>query len=216
VETYIVNDVDAGVYAENRFGAAKGARTVVGIFPGTGIGGGCVYNGEIIQGKNISCMEIGHMEVSAKGGLCGCGQRGCLETVSSRLAISAEVAKADFRAQIKKQRPGTDLAAIRSGILATAIKAGDETIEKIVRRAARQIGTALANVIHLLAPDMVVLGGGLVEAMPELFITEVSQTAKDRVMKSFRDTFRVVAAKLADDATVMGAAAWASHQSEKR
>jgi glucokinase len=216
VEAFIVNDVDAGLYAENRFGAAKGARTVVGIFPGTGIGGGCVYNGEIIQGKSISCMEIGHMEISAGGGLCGCDQRGCLETVASRLAISAEVAKADFRSQIKKQRPGTDLATIRSGILATAIKAGDETVEKIVRKAAQHIGIALANVIHLLAPDVVVLGGGLVEAMPDLFIAEVSQTARDRVMKSFRDTFRVVAAKLADDATVMGAAAWACHQTELR
>ena len=101
----VLNDVDAGVYAENLFGAAKGARTVVGIFPGTGIGGGCVYNGEIIQGKNISCMEIGHIEISAGGGLCGCEQRGCLETVASRLAISAEVAKAEFRGQIKKTPP---------------------------------------------------------------------------------------------------------------
>ena len=215
-EVILANDVDAGVYAENLFGAAKGARTVFGIFPGTGIGGGCVYNGEIIQGKNITCMEIGHMEVTAKGGLCGCGQRGCLETVASRLAISAEVAKADFRSQIKKQRPGTDLANIRSGILATAIKAGDETVDRIVRKAAQHIGVALANVIHLLAPDVVVLGGGLVQAMPDLFIDEVSRTARDRVMKSFRDTFRVVEAKLADNATVMGAAAWACHRMDQR
>ncbi|MHB0955746.1 MAG: ROK family protein [Pirellulaceae bacterium] len=212
----ILNDVDAGVYAENRFGAAKGARTVVGIFPGTGIGGGCVYNGEIIQGKNISCMEIGHIAVSSDSGLCGCEQRGCLETVASRLAISAEVAKAEFRAQIKKLRPGTDLAAIRSSILAEALTMGDETVEQILRRAAQQIGIALANVVHLLAPDVVVLGGGLVEAMPELFLEEVSRTAKGRVMKSFRDTFRVVAAKLGDDATVRGAAAWASRQCELR
>ena len=89
-------------------------------------------------------------------------------------------------------------------------------MDRIVRKAAQQIGIALANVIHLLAPDVVVLGGGLVQAMPDLFIDEVSQTARDRVMKSFRDTFRVVAAKLADDATVMGAAAWACHQTERR
>jgi glucokinase len=216
VDVCLLNDVDAGVYAENRFGAAKGARTVFGIFPGTGIGGGCVYKGEIIEGKNITCMEIGHMEVAADGGLCGCGQRGCLETVASRLAISAEVAKADFRSQIKKQRPGTDLADIRSGILATAINAGDETVERIVRKAAQHIGVALANVIHLLAPDVVVLGGGLVQAMPDLFLTEVAETARNRVMKSFRDTFRIVAAKLGDDATVMGAAAWACHQRARR
>ncbi|MCU0960306.1 MAG: ROK family protein [Pirellulaceae bacterium] len=212
VEAFVVNDVDAGVYAENRFGAARGARTVVGVFPGTGIGGGCVYNGEIIQGANISCMEIGHMHMHGGSSLCGCEQVGCLETVASRLAIAAEVAKADFRSQIKKQRPGTDLAAIRSGILATAIKAGDATVERIVRQAAEDIGIALANVIHLLAPDVVVLGGGLVEAMPDLFVETVARSARDRVMKSFRNTFQVVAAQLADDATVMGAAAWAGHR----
>ena len=135
--------------------------------------------------------------------------------MASRLAISAEVAKAEFRAQIKKLRPGTDLSAIRSSILAEALTMGDETVEKILRKAAQQIGIALANVIHLLAPDVVVLGGGLVEAMPNLFLDEVSQTAKNRVMKSFRDTFRVVVAKLGDDATVRGAAAWTCHQAER-
>ncbi len=210
----VLNDVDAGVYAENLFGAARGARTVVGIFPGTGIGGGCVYNGEIIQGRNISCMEVGHMQVDAGDGLCGCDQRGCLETVASRLAISAEVAKADFRSQVKKIRPGTDLAAIRSSILAEAITVGDATVEKILRKAAQEIGLALATLVHLLAPDVVVLGGGLVQAMPTLFVDEVKQAAQGRVMKSFRDTFKVVAAKLGDDATVRGAAAWARHQAE--
>lgn len=213
VKAYIVNDVDTGVYAENRFGAARDARTVVGVFPGTGIGGGCVYNGEIIQGANISCMEIGHLYIHGGSNLCGCGQVGCLETVASRLAIAAEVAKADFRSQLKKERLGTDLAAIRSGTLASAIKAGEGTVERIVRQAAHEIGTSLATVIHLLAPDVVVLGGGLVEAMPDLFVETVARAARDRVMKSFRNTFQVVTAQLGDDATVMGAAAWASHQS---
>lgn len=216
VEAFVVNDVDTGVYAENRFGAARDARTVVGLFPGTGIGGGCVYNGEIIQGANISCMEVGHMYVHGGRNLCGCGQVGCLETVASRLAIAAEVAKADFRSQLKKERLGTDLGAIRSRTLAAAIQAGDDTVEQIVRQAAQEIGTALANVIHLLAPDVVVLGGGLVEAMPELFVETVARSARDRVMKSFRNTFQVVTAQLADDATVLGAAAWACHRISAR
>lgn len=206
----VANDVDAGVYGENRFGAAQGARTVVGVFPGTGIGGGCVYNGKILAGGSISCMEIGHMHVVRNGKWCGCGRRGCLESEASRLAISAEAAKAAYRGQAPHlmRLAGTDLAAIRSGILAEAIQSGDEVVERIVCDAAGWIGDAVATLVHLVAPDVVVLGGGLVEALPDLYVREVSKRAKAGVMPAYAETFRVVPAKLGDDASVMGAAAW--------
>jgi len=207
----IVNDVDAGVYGEYRFGAAKGARCAVGVFPGTGIGGGCVYEGKIVHGRTSSCMEIGHMEVVGGGPLCGCGRHGCLEAVAGRLAISAAAAQAAYRGQAPYllEKAGTDLADIRSGALAASIAAGDAAVERILRDAAFHIGIAIAGVVNLLAPDTVVLGGGLAEAMPELFVEEVDRAANGRVMPSFVGTFQVVAAKLGDDATVMGAAAWA-------
>jgi glucokinase len=104
---------------------------------------------------------------------------------------------------------GTDLANIRSGVLAEAIKAGDAVIERIVERAARLIGTAIGDVVNLLAPDVIVLGGGLVEAMPELFVEEVERAARQRAAPPFSKTFKVAAAKLGDDAVVRGAAAWA-------
>ena len=207
----VLNDVDAGVYGENQLGAAKKARCVFGVFPGTGIGGGCVYEGRIVHGRGSSCMEIGHVQVTWNGNLCGCGRTGCLETESSRLAISAEVAKAAFRGEspyIMKQA-GTNLSNIRSGVLAGAIESGDKVVEQIVRRAARQIGIAVANVVQLLCPDVVVLGGGLVEAMPKLFVEDVSKAAKARVMPAYIDAFKVVAAELGDFATAKGAAAWA-------
>jgi glucokinase len=84
-----------------------------------------------------------------------------------------------------------------------------------VREAARHIGRAVAGVVNLLGPDMVVLGGGLVEAMTELFVREVSAAAKNRVLPSLANSFEVVAAELGDDAGVMGAAAWAEHQFER-
>ncbi len=207
----VLNDVDAGVYGENQLGAAKKARCVVGVFPGTGIGGGCVYDGGIVHGLGTSCMEIGHVQVIQDGNLCGCGRTGCLETEASRLAISAEVAKAAFRGEspfIMKQA-GTNLSNIRSGVLAEAIESGDKVVEKIVRRAARLLGVAVANVVQLLCPDVVVLGGGLVEAMPKIFVEDVSKAAKARVMPAYVDAFKVVAAELGDFATVKGAAAWA-------
>ncbi len=206
----VLNDVDAGVFGENQLGAAQSARCVVGIFPGTGIGGGCVYDGQIIHGQHISAMEIGHIQVTSDGNLCGCGRRGCLETEASRLAISAEIAKAAYRGETPflYKHAGTDLAAIRSGILADAIKAGDRVVEEILRTAANKIGIAVATVVHLICPDTIVLGGGLVEAMPELFVEEVTHAARSRVMPSFADAFKVVAAELGDFATVTGSAAW--------
>jgi glucokinase len=206
----ILNDVDAGVYGEYRFGAARSTRCAIGVFPGTGIGGGCVYEGKIIRGKTNSCMEIGHIQVVPDGPLCGCGLQGCLEAVASRLAISAAAAQAAYRGHAPHllEIAGTSLDDIRSGALADAISAGDTVVESIVRLAARHIGTAVAGVVHLLSPDCVILGGGLVEAMPRLFVSEVKSAAKKKLLPSFADTFTVVPAELGDDSTAMGAAAW--------
>ena len=207
----VINDVDAGVYGEYRFGAAKGARCVVGIFPGTGIGGGCVYEGTLIRGKVLSAFEIGHIPVMPDGPLCGCGNHGCLEAVASRLAIASAAAVAAFRGDAPHlmEEAGTDLREIRSSMLAHAIEEGDDAIKKIVVDAARWIGRGLATAVNLMAPDVVVLGGGLVEAMPKLFEKEVSRGLEDGVMAPFRGQYKVTIAELGDDAAATGAAAWA-------
>lgn len=210
--TVIANDVDAGTYGEFRFGAARGARCVLGVFPGTGIGGACVYEGRIIRGRTGSCMELGHVRVQAEGRLCGCGQRGCLESVASRLAISADAAAAVYRGEAPalQRLAGTDLAEIKSGMLAKSIKAGDTAVESIVRAAARHIGTAVASVVNLLAPDIVVLGGGLVEALPNIILGEARKAILGQAMKAFTKDLKIVAAELGDNATAMGAAALAA------
>jgi glucokinase len=206
----LVNDVDAGVYGEYRFGAGKSARCVIGVFPGTGIGGGCVYEGRILRGRQFSCMEIGHVQVTASGRLCGCGRLGCLETEASRLAIAAEAAKAAFRGEAPHlmKIAGADVAEIRSGQLAEAIQAGDAAVEQIVRRAGVILGIAVGDLVNLFLPDVVVLGGGLVEAMPELISKSVEQGAEQRMMPSYAKQVKIAVAKLGDDAAVRGAAAW--------
>jgi glucokinase len=209
--TVIANDVDSGTYGEYRFGAGRKAHCLVGVFPGTGIGGACIYEGRIFRGKTSSCMEIGHIQIQPEGRLCGCGRRGCLETIASRLAISAEAASAAYRGEAPHllEMAGTNLSSIKSGVLAKAI-AGDAVVERIVRNAARHLGGAIAGVVNLLAPDMVVLGGGLVEAMPDLFLGEVRKMIRARALKSFAKSLKIVAAQLGDHATVMGAAALAA------
>jgi glucokinase len=210
---FIANDVDVGVFAEYQRGAAKGGRCVVGVFPGTGIGAGCVYDGEIFRGKFCSGMEFGHIQVNPQGQLCGCGHYGCLETEASRLAVAAEAAKAAYRGEAPylREKYGTELAEIRSAALAEAIREGDTAVEKIIRRAGETIGLAVGNLVSVMSPDIIVLGGGMVEAMPEIFLETVQAKARATCMHPYKDLFRVVVAELGDDAGVLGAAAWAAH-----
>ena len=210
----LVNDVDAGTYGEYRFGAGRGARTLVGVFPGTGIGGGCVYDGKLLRGKTGSAMEIGHIPIRESGRLCGCGKRGCLEALAGRLAISAEVAQASFRGEAPyiAEHAGSDLKKMKSGLLAKAIKEGDTAVERIIRDAMRLMGRAIGGVVNLLAPDVVVLGGGLVEAMPRLILEEVRLGLKETAMGSFVKQVKVAEAALGDDATALGAAALAAEE----
>jgi glucokinase len=207
----VMNDVDAGVYGEYEFGAAKGARCAIGIFPGTGVGGGCVYEGKILQGAGISCMEIGHTQISSSIRSSGHELPGTLEAEASRLTIAAEAAKAAYRGDAPwlRKEVGTDIANIRSGALADSVANGDVVVRRLIEEAAQTIGTSVINIVHVLAPDKIVLGGGLIEAMEDLFISIVAKTARKGVMPVYRDRFEVVAAKLADDASVLGAAAWA-------
>ena len=215
----LMNDVDAGIYGEYRFGAGQGGHCVLGVFPGTGVGGGCIYDGRIFRGQRLSCMEIGHLEVISLGPRSGTGQQGTVESYASRLAIAASAAQAAYRGQAPamQELAGADLAKIRSGVIAESIRRGDETVERAVADAAAVLGVTIGGMVHLIAPDIIVLGGGLVEAMPDLMLTEVRKAVQDFVIPSYQGSYKIVPAALGDDATVKGAAAWAQHEiTEKR
>jgi glucokinase len=210
----ICNDVDAGVFGEYIRGAGKGARCVLGVFPGTGIGGGCVYEGKIFRGSRASCMEVGFIQMATEGPAAGVGPVGTLEGLASRLWVSAEAAKAVYRGKAPNlaKLAGTDLSSIRSGTLSKAIEAGDTIIEEIVGLAAQQVGRAIGSLVNVLAPDIVVVGGGLAEAMPELYLSETRKGAKRNVLPSLKDCFEIRIAQLGDNAAVIGAAAWGRQQ----
>ena len=206
----VLNDVDAGVYGEYCAGAGKGSRTTFGLFPGTGIGGGCVYDGQILRGKVLSCMEVGHIKICGSDRLGATGMNGTLETEASRLAIAGELAKLAYRgeAPFLQKTIGTELAAIRSKVIAQAMDQGDVRVARVVEQACEMLGYAVANAVLLICPDCVVLGGGLVEAMPELFVKQVSKVAKRHVFDCYREEFTVRAAELGDEAATVGAASY--------
>ncbi len=208
VPVCVDNDVNVGTYGEWCFGEVKDCQDVVGVFPGTGIGGGIIMDGRLVHGFSGAAGEIGHMTVERDGPFCGCGKRGCIEAVASRIAIAKEAAALAARGDAPHilANCGTDLLKIRSGALARAIEAGDDKVEAVVRRAAHLLGMAVGNIINILSPEAIVLGGGLVEAMEGIFLEETRRGIEEHAMPFLRKGIRVVPARLGDDAVIMGAA----------
>ncbi len=211
------NDVNLGLYGEQQFGAAKGYKHVIGVFPGTGVGGALILDGKLYRGATGAAGEIGHMLVDPLGPLCGCGKRGCLEALVGRIAIASEASVLAGRQKAKRiyEIAGTDFVKIKSRALKKAISDGDRVIEELICFKANLLGVAIANVCNFLNPEAVVLGGGLVEAMPDLFIREVKRAMRDHAMTSIAKETKIIPAKLKDYAIVFGAAKMAGNSLKK-
>ncbi len=208
VPVVLDNDVNLGTYAEWLLGGDKDAKHVIGVFPGTGIGGGLIINRKIIHGASGGAGEIGHMTMQIDGPLCGCGKRGCLEALASRIAIAKEVMALILRGESPylSDKIGTDISKLRSGVIADAIENGEKKVEDIVRKAAYLTGVAIANLINVLSPELVILGGGLVEALGKIYIEEIQKAVKEHAMPFLRKKVHIVKGKLGDDAVALGAA----------
>ena len=214
----VANDVDAGVFGEYMFGAGKGKRCVAGIFPGTGIGGGCVYEGKLIRGANCTCMEIGHIPIMQGGPRDGAGNTGSLEAVASRLSIAGAAALAAYRGEAPHllDDAGTDISDIRSGALRNSVEKGEEAVVQIVEDACDYLALSVVTMVHLMAPDVIVFGGGLIEAMGKFMLPRIDKVSRKRVLGSLKDVYEIKEAKLGDDAAVMGAAALAKQAVEQK
>ena len=202
------NDVNAGLWGEYVAGAAKGMRHVVGIFPGTGIGGGLILDGKLYRGKSGAAGEIGHITVQTDGRRCGCGNHGCLETVASKTAIARDLALLAMNGQSKvlAEAGATDIRLIKSGLIAKALEAGEPAVVAVVSQAARFLGVGMAAIVNTFDPEMVVVGGGLVEKVGS-HITDIAvSTTRERAMPRIVADVAVATAAPGDDAVVVGAA----------
>ena len=217
VPVILENDVNAGVYGEFVAGAARGLRHVIGIFVGTGIGGGLVLDGRLYQGATGNAGEIGHMILQPDGPLCGCGRLGCVEALASRTAMARDLAflAGIGRAPLVLERAGTDFTAIRSGILGDLVDAGEQAAVEVVERAARRLGVAMANCVNLLSPEAVLLGGGVVKRLGRRFVDPAERSMREHAMAGLVEPVRVLAAALGDDAGPVGAAALARRAHER-
>jgi glucokinase len=205
-----VNDVHAGIYGELHLGAARKARHVIGVFIGTGVGGGIVIDRRLHFGASGIAGNIGNYLLHAVHHDDG-ARKEVLDNIASRTAIAGDAAALAAKRQAPKlvKVAGTDVRDIKSGDIAEAIAQGDKAVEKLVRTRAGVVGVALSNLIDFINPDMVVLGGGIVEAMPELMRREIEAAVRTHAEKKASEAVKIVVAKLLSHAGTTGAAKFA-------
>ncbi|PYJ99094.1 MAG: ROK family protein [Verrucomicrobia bacterium] len=191
-------------------------RDVVGIFLGTGIGGGLILEGKLYSGFNRTAGEIGHMVLEVSGPKCGCGNKGCFEALASRTAIFRKIKEAVKEGQktLLTEMLGPELEDLRSGDLRKAIKRGDKFVEHIVEEAAEYTGIAVSNLINILNPEVVVIGGGLVEQLEDEMLAIIVETAMDYAMPGTTKGIEIIATRLGDDAGITGGAVLARKHAE--
>lgn len=212
IPTFVDNDVNVGTLGEHTFGAGQNVQNLVGIFVGTGIGGGIILNGELFHGASKTAGEIGHIIVKADGPKCGCGTRGCLEALASRTAMTKQFQKAILKKKKKSiltELTDGDLGLIKSGTLAKALRSKDKLTKKVFKEVTKYLGVGIGSIVNFLNPEMIVLGGGVVEALDDTFIDNIRKAAKKYALPDTLKGVQIVKAQLGDNAGVLGAAALA-------
>jgi glucokinase len=204
----VQNDVNAALYGELKLGAAVGYRHVIAVFIGTGIGGAIAVDGRLYFGASGHAGDIGHYLVQPFGPLAGSERHGVLDDVASRIAIAGEAAvlAAKQWAPHLLKIAGTDILNIKSNALAKAIKGGDKTIEELVRSRAQIIGIVLSNLVDFLNPELVLVGGGLTDAIPEIVRSEIAAGIDAHATADAKQSLVVATTALKGRAVATGAA----------
>ena len=203
----VENDANAAALGEHRFGAGRGQSDMVYVTISTGIGGGIIVEGRLVRGAGLIAGEIGHMLVAPEGAdLCGCGRTGCWEAICSGtgLARQARAAAAAGEAPALLALAGGDVARITPSLLLQAT--GDPAVAAIATRAVLYNGVGLRNLLHLLSPGLIVIGGGLTHAWDRL-IAPAADWALGTAMHRAATACRIVPAQLGELVGGLGAAA---------
>ena len=216
VPVFVENDCNIaalGVHVAELKGKPK---SLIGIFVGTGIGGGLIINGELYSGFGHTAGEIGHMIIDVNGPKCGCGNKGCYEALASRTAIFNRIKAAvkDGQETILTDMLGDDLADMRSGDLRKAVRKGDKFVARVVEEAAEYTGIAVANLVNILNPEVVVLGGGVIEALGDEMMDVIKKTTKDHAMPGAMKGVEIFESHLGDNAGITGGAVLAKRMTK--
>lgn len=207
------NDANCATLGEWWLGAAKGARHVVGLTIGTGIGGGLILDGRLYHGVSDVAGEVGHTTIDSTGRRCGCGNYGCLEAYASGPAIAerAREALAGGEPSAMPAMVGGDLGRLTAALVYDAAKQGDRLALEVVRETARLLGAGVANLLNIFNPDVVVLAGGVTQAGDALF-EPMRAEVRRRAFKPAVEACRIVPGALQGNAGVVGAVATFAQQ----
>lgn len=203
---FIENDASAAALGEQWFGAGRGVDNFIFVFADMGIGGGLILNRQMYGGRDNGAGEIGHIVVEVNGPKCNCGSYGCLETMASGLVLIRKARKLIASGTASKMRDmvGGDPDKVTLDVLKEAARQGDELAGRMMLESAEYIGVAVGSAINLFNPEMIVLGGQLVEDNPTL-IAHVEETAAKRAYGLLAKDVRVVCSKLGRDVCTLGA-----------
>ena len=208
----VTNDVRAALWGEWLFGAGRGATDLLCIFIGTGIGGGIVCGGGVLEGCSNTAGEIGHITVDLNGPLCHCGNRGCMEAIAGGWGIARrthESVKADpASGSTILKLAGGKVEDITAKTVALAFFAGDPLAVEIIKEATDALGAGIASLVNAINPCQIILGGGFIEGMPEL-VSRIDEGVRRRALSAATGRLTVCASKLGNDAGIIGAAALA-------
>ena len=196
VPTHLINDARAFGLAELRLGAGRGARSMIGFTLGTGVGGVIAVDGRVLLGHDGTAGELGHQTIEPDGPSCGCGNRGCLEAFARADRIAAACGTATVEEAVARAR------------------AGDARAMEGLAQVARYLGIGIANMITVLTPDKVVIGGG-VAAAADLLLDPIREELRRRVRTTSLDEVEIVTAELGTWAGAIGAAIHGAESAER-
>jgi predicted NBD/HSP70 family sugar kinase len=198
------NDAELGALGEWAAGAGRGERNLAYIKVGTGIGAGLLLDGQIYRGVTGSAGEIGHLTIEENGPLCSCGNHGCLEALAGGRAIALqaqEAVKNGSRTQLSNISP---IDSITAREIASAARRGDLLSQQILRQAGERIGVAIAGLVNLFNPGMVIIGGGVAQA-GDILMEPLRQAVERRSLPASTRAVRITTAMLGRRSSSMGA-----------
>ena len=209
IPVFVDNDVNIGTAGEYAYGAGQGAEHMVGVFVGTGIGGGVIINGEIHYGCRGAAGEIGHMVVVPRGRVCGCGKRGCVEAYASKAAmikIIQEELEQGRESSLAGLVSKKGVLRLSSSQIGDALAAGDELMSEVLQEAQFYLALLTANLVNLLDPDVIVFGGGMVEHLGEPFLKPIREMAVEYYLQQAdAERIQILPGTLGDHAGTIGA-----------
>lgn len=212
----LVNDVNGALYGEFRMGAGRECRNLVMIALGTGVGGGVILDGKLLVGTHFGAGEIGHMVLDPEGPTCSCGGRGCLEAWAGStglLSLAREAAGKGAADDALNQLVARRGELLTTFDLAELAESGDVSAAGIFALAGRRLGQAIANIVNLLDPDRIIVGGGVAQA-GDLILKPCRETVPPLVLAAEAKKVPVVEAELGPLAAAVGSVCLAREQEQ--